>query len=152
MRRIIAFLISALFLGASFFVSVSATEVEGEVCVWVFEDGSYITESFSMNRSRASGTVSGSKTRNFFGSDGDLEWKVVLSGSFTYTGTSATCTSSTCNVTIYDSNWYTVSKFSNKSGNTATASATIGEKLLGVTVRQVPVSLSISCDKDGNLS
>ena len=152
MRRMIALLISLAVYIAPLFVAANAVEASDEVCVWYFDDGSYITETFSIIRSRASGSITGTKTRNYYDSEGTLDWKVDLTGSFTYTGTSATCTSSTCNVTIYGSSWYTVSKSSGKSGNTATASATMGEKLLGVTVRQVPVSLSISCDKDGNLS
>ena len=151
MHRKIALVVSLLLLITSFVVTASAVE-ENEFCVWIFDDGSYITESFTVMGYRATGSISGSKTRNYYDGNGALDWQVVLTGSFTYTGTSATCTSSTCNVTIYDSAWYTVSKSSGKSGNTATASATIGEKLLGVTVRQIPVSLSISCDKNGNLS
>lgn len=152
MRRMIALLISLAVFIAPLFVAANAVEASDEVCVWYFDDGSYITETFSIIRSRASGSITGTKTRNYYDSEGTLDWKIDITGSFTYTGTSAACTSSTCNVTIYDSSWYTVSKSSGKSGNTATASATMGEKILGVTVRQVPVSLSISCDKDGNLS
>ena len=151
MRRIFALVISFLIMITLLTTTVSA-EVFREETVWYFEDGSYIVETFCVIQSRASGSKTGSRTKTFYGSDGSLDWIVDLTGSFSYTGTSATCTSSTCNVTIYDSSWYTVSKSSGKSGNTATASATMGEKLLGVTVRQVPVSLSISCDKDGNLS
>ena len=152
MRRIIALLISLAVFIAPLFVTANAVEASDEVCVWYFDDGSYITETFLIVQSRALGSITGTKTRNYYDSEGALDWKVVLTGSYSYTGSNATCTSSTCNVTIYDSSWYTVSKSSSKSGNTATASATMGEKLLGVTVRQVPVSLSISCDKDGNLS
>ena len=152
MRRIIALLISLAVFIAPLFVTANAVEASDEVCVWYFDDGSYITETFLIVQSRALGSITGTKTRNYYDSERALDWKVVLTGSYSYTGSNATCTSSTCNVTIYDSSWYTVSKSSSKSGNTATASATMGEKLLGVTVRQVPVSLSISCDKDGNLS
>ena len=86
------------------------------------------------------------------GKNGTAQWKATLSGSFTYTGSSATCTSSSVDVTVYDSSWYTISKSSNKSGSKATASVTMGEKLAGVTVTKVPISLAMTCDKNGNLS
>lgn len=123
-----------------------------ETVVAYFEDGSYITESVEANGARASGTKTGTKTKSYYGSDGDLKWKAVLTGKFTYNGTSATCTSASMDVTISDSTWYVISKSASKSGNTAYGTATIGEKVLGVTVREVPVDLSLSCDKDGNLS
>ena len=56
------------------------------------------------------------------------------------------------NVTIYDSSWYTVSKSASKSGNTATGSVIMGDTANGVTVKRVPVSLTLTCDANGNLS
>lgn len=117
-----------------------------------FEDGSYMTVEIISKGARASGSVTGSKPYTYYGSDGNAKWKAVITGSFSYSGSSATCTSSSVDVTIYDSSWYTVSKSASKSGNTARASVTIGEKRGGVTVTKVPVSLSLSCGKDGNLS
>lgn len=117
-----------------------------------FDDGSYMTETIYTFQTRASGTITGSKEKNFYGSDGVLEWKAILTGTFGYTGTNSVCTASSCNITIYDSAWYTISKSATKSGNTAYASVTMGEKRLGVTVNQVPASITLTCDKNGNLS
>lgn len=116
-----------------------------------YEDGSYITAEVFIGRTRASGSVSGSKTYTYYAGDGNTQWKATLSGSFTYSGSSAVCTSSSVDVTIYDSSWYTISKSSSKSGHSASGFVTMGEKLGGLTVTRVPVSMSISCDKDGNL-
>ena len=102
--------------------------------------------------SRSSGTKSGRATYNYYDSNGARGWTAVLNGTFTYTGSSATCTASNCNITIYDSAWYTVSKSASKSGNSATAAVTMGKKLLGVTVTRVPVDLILTCDANGNLS
>lgn len=46
----------------------------------------------------------------------------------------------------------TISKNTTRGGNTATGSATIGEKVGGVTVMKIPVNLTLSCDANGNLS
>ena len=67
-------------------------------------------------------------------------------------GSKATCTSSSIDVTIYDSEWYVIVKSAGKSENIARGSVTIGKKLLGVTVSQHPVSLTLTCDANGNLS
>lgn len=147
MKRLFS-LILTICLIASLPIYSSPAEEE----VIYFDDGSYIVITVESISTRASGTKSGSKTLKYTGSDGELEWKAVLSGTFTYNGTSATCTSSSCNVTIYASNWYEVSKTVTKSGNTASASVTMGRKVLGITVEKETYPLSLSCDKDGNLS
>ena len=89
---------------------------------------------------------------NHYNSADELLWKAVLTGTFTYNGTSAACTASSCNVTIYDSNCHEISKSATKSSNTASASVTMGRKFLGITVAKNDYSISLSCDKNGVLS
>lgn len=117
-----------------------------------FEDGSYMVEELRVQPARSAGSVSGTKTRTYYANDGTTSWKVVLSGNFTFTGSSATCTSSSCDATIYHSSWYVVSKSAGKSGASATASASIGRKVSGITVDKVAVDLKLTCDANGNLS
>lgn len=150
MKRVISLLALAGMLVSIFTVNCFAAE--SETTVTYFEDGSYIIDTIEISGARASGSISGSKTRSYYDENGNLDWKAVLNGSFSYTGSSATCTSSSVNVTVYDSSWYTVSKSASKSGNTANASVTMGRKVLGVTVEQKSISISLSCDKNGNLS
>lgn len=151
MKKIVSFVLLICIIGALLPLECLAVE-ENEKIVYVFEDGSYLTESVYEYDTRASGTKSGSKEKTYYDSDGSAKWKAVLSGTFSYTGTSATCTSASMNVTIYDSACCVVSKSATKSGNTATGNATVGEKVLGVTVSKIPVTLTLSCDANGNLS
>ena len=148
MKKFLCGVCAFLLIVAMLPVSAACAETE-TIC---FEDGSYATIHISFTNSRASGSITGKKTFNYYNSNNVRQWKAVLTGSFTYTGSSATCTSSSMDVTIYDSAWYIVSKSSGKSGSTARGNATVGEKLLGVTVSSVPVSLTLSCDANGNLS
>ncbi len=111
-----------------------------------------MTEEIFEVSSRASQTKSGSKVKNYYGSDGSLEWKVTLNGTFTYTGSSSTCTSASCNVSVSYSAWSASGKTAYRSGNTAYGSVTMNRKLLGATVDSVPVSLTLKCDANGNLS
>lgn len=116
------------------------------------ENGDYITVTLSESSTRATNTKSGSKTYTYYSSSGTTEWKAVLTGTFTYTGSSATCTASNCNVTLYNSAWYVVSKTASKSGNKATADVTIGQKWLGITVNKESVSILLTCSANGTLS
>lgn len=150
MKKIISFALILTMLVCVIPICGNAAENQKETIY--FDDGSYMTVEINTIRTRASGSVSGSKPYTYYGSDGVAKWVATLSGSFTYNGSSATCTSSSVDVTIYNSAWYTVSKSASKSGNTASASVTMGEKRGGVTVTTFPISLSMSCDKDGNLS
>lgn len=148
MKRIICWLLGVLMIVPAFTIGVFATDTD----TVYFDDGSYITIDISTVRGRAAGTVTGNKTYTYHDSDGTTAWKAMLNGTFSYTGSSATCTASTCNVTTYDSAWYTVSKSTSKSGNSATAAVTMGKTLLGVTITKVPVDMILSCDANGNLS
>lgn len=137
---------------AIFVFPMYANAAEKENNVVYFDDGSYMTAEVITNRMRASGSVTGNKIKTYYDSEGNTKWKAVLTGSFTYTGSSATCTSASIDVTIYDSNWYVVSKSASKSGNTASASVTMGKKVADVTVSKVSANLTLSCDANGNLS
>lgn len=152
MKRLVSLILLTLILLSVFPVACLAESKNTERVIVSFSDGSYITESITEYAARASGSKTGTKTRTYYSSSGTALWQVVLTGSFTFTGTSSTCTSSSCSASIFDSAWYVISKSSGKSGNTATASAKIGERVLGVTVSRVPVDLTLTCDANGNLS
>lgn len=112
----------------------------------------YITVTLACTESRAANSKTGSKTYTFTGNNGNEEWKAVLRGTFTYTGTSATCTAANCDVTITNTAWYVVSKNPYKSGNSAVCDLTMGRKFLGITVAKENVSMRLTCDANGNLS
>lgn len=151
-KLITSILLAVLLLGClpTNTLAVSA-QTQKENVIW-FDDGSYITITLTETGSRASGTKTGTKTYNYSASNGDVAWKVVLTGTFTYTGSSATCTASSCNVTIYNSAWYVVSKTASKSGNKALADLTMGRKLLGIMVSKKSLSMQITCSANGTLS
>lgn len=149
MKKCISYILLAVLLLSMIPMNTFAKE---DLEVIYFEDGSYMTiEVISMD-TRTTNTKSGSKVANYYGEDGSLDWRATLSGSFTYTGSSATCTASSISVSISNSAWYTISKSAGKSGASATGSVTMGKKLLGVTVSQISRNLTLTCDKNGNLS
>lgn len=133
-------------------LNVFAEETSDRTDIIYLADGSYITITINESTTRASGTKSGSKTYTYTASDDTVSWKAVVTGTFTYNGTTATCTAANCDVTIYDNVWYLISKAASKSNNTANASVTMGRKFLGITIAKETYDLSLSCDKNGNLS
>lgn len=131
-------------------LSAASTEVT-EDCIY-FEDGSYISIEISSVETRSNTVKRGNKTYTYKNSDGVEQWRTVLYGTFTYTGTSSTCTASSCSITISNNNWYEVSKTTGKSGSSATAELVMGRKLLGITVDKETVNMILTCDANGNLS
>lgn len=149
MKRFISAIV-AVILMVSVFPSPALASENTEIVY--FEDGSYMTiEIFSL-QGRTSEQVSGSKQYTRYGDSGTALWRAVLRGNFLCTGTTATCTYSACDVTIYDSAWYTISKSPAMLGNQATCALTMGRKVLGITVSRVPVNMTLTCDANGNLS
>ncbi|MDY2983051.1 MAG: hypothetical protein SOT00_06725 [Eubacteriales bacterium] len=63
-----------------------------------------------------------------------------------------TCTASSYTYQIHNSSWSFSSGSASKSGNTATAKGTFARKVLGITVDSKTLTVSLSCDKNGNLS
>ena len=151
MKRLSCVLL-AVFLLCMMIPTQAVALTNEEVSVIYLDDEYYIIETISVNRSRALGSVTGTKTHTCYDGDGNADWKAVLTGSFTCSGTSATCTSSSVSVTIYDSSWYTISKSAAKSANVASASVTMGCKILGVAYNKVTTPITLTCDANGNLS
>lgn len=150
MKRFVSALLLAVMLLNTFAVTGNAAEIYTNTIH--FGDGSYIVVEITGDNSRASGSKTASKQYTYYDENDVSQWKVVLTGKFTYSGSEASCTSSSVSTTIYKTAWYTVSKAASKSGNTATASAVMGYKFDGETTIRVPVSLSLTCDANGNLS
>ena len=76
MKRVICCIIACILAVSLLPFGGSAAAYGEEVIVETFEDGSYITERVLSVQTRAGGTVSGSKERNQYDSNGSLCWKV----------------------------------------------------------------------------
>ena len=100
-----------------------------------------------------SSTISGAKTKNYKDTNGRIIWSLKVIGKFTYTGKSATCTSSTIATTCNTSNWKLSNKKATKSRTTAKASVTAKEyTFLGICAKTVNSSVTLTCSVNGNLS
>lgn len=149
MKKGLALCLALLLVAGMLPLPARAAQTQEVIC---FEDGSYIVVGPIESSTRASGSRTASKPYTYYDSDGVAKWKATLTGSFTYNGSSATCTSASMDVSIYNSSWYTYSKNASKSGNTANGSATMGWRVDGSTVTKKSASLSLTCDANGNVS
>lgn len=130
----------------------SAQMSTSDLDIIYLEDGGYIMVELNTNSNTARTTISKSKVVTRYSGDDEMQWQIRLSGSFTYNGSSAGCSSCNCTVTIYNNIWYTESKTSWANGNTANATVVMARELLGVTVKRETVDLTLTCDKNGNFS
>lgn len=163
MKKLMCLVLTLLLVFSSFpFAKASADEFKNEPEIICYEDGSYTIITMEEQLAPVDGCTAGlkaitstknaSKTYTHYDSSGSVVWAVTLSASFTFDGTTSTCTAASCSISIYNSAWYTVSSSTSRSGNTATANVTMGRKVLGVTVQTIPITITLSCDANGNLS
>lgn len=146
MKKLVSVILVLVFVFSCLPVAGAAEMVATEKIE--FDDGSYLIVETIQNGARAARSISGSKPYTYYNASNEAQWQVNLYGTFTYTGSSATCTASSVSTTIYNSSWSTVSKSASKSGNKATGSVTMKQS----TVKSVPISLSLSCSASGSLS
>lgn len=153
MKKIISIFLS-IFTMMMLILPCSAVGVKeaAEKDVFWLADGGYVEIITESCTTFAFGTITKSKHYIRHNGDGDTLWDAKLTGTFTYDGTTSSCTNSSCSVAVYRSNWYVVSKSATKSGNTAYATVTMGRKVLGVTVDKETFNITLKCDKDGNVS
>ena len=150
MKRL--FSIVCLLLVCSMIFPVNANAAENTENTIYFDDGSYMTIQIIENGARAASSKTGQKIYTYHATSDTILWEATLSAAFSYTGVSSQCTSAECVVVIYDTNWYEISNTTTKSANVASAELTIGRKVLGITISKETYNLSLTCDKDGNLS
>jgi len=128
------------------------TSAEENKSVIYFEDGSYTITTIVSPETRASTNRVGTKKYEHYNASDEIQWIATITGYFTYDGTSCTCTYSSLNVDIINTQWSIVSGISQESGNTATAELVMSRKILGLIPTEKTLNMYISCDKNGNLS
>ena len=151
MKKRISLLLTLLMILALLPVQVFAADST----VAYDDDGGYTVVTIEEDQyglTRATSTKSGSITYQHYTANDELEWKAVMHATFTYDGSTSSCTSvNSLTVKTYNDTWSLYSKSYSKSGNTATGNVTMAKKLL-VGSGKVPITLTLSCDKNGNLS
>lgn len=117
-----------------------------------YDDGSYsiTTIETSTISTLAASTVKQSKTTSHYNDDNDKEWDITVTGTFSFTGKSATCTNSTVSYKIYNNKWKVTDATASKSGAKAIGDFTLKYYFIGVVpTKTVEKTLTITCSNTG---
>lgn len=121
-----------------------------------FEDGSYIITILTIEdentTTRATSTKSGSKTITIYNSYDEKLVVLKLTATFNYTGSSATCTSAVSTYTLYNSNYKVTSSSGITSGNKGIGNFTVKKYFVGVPIKTMEHTITITCSNTGVLS
>ena len=169
MRKLIATILAGLCIIAAFYspVSVKASgaelsanetyiSVNGELkqvkVVHVFDDGSQLLEGLPVVTVETRGSVTAHKPYYHRNSSGAVLWTATVTGTFTYNGSTSSCTNATYGTQINNTAWSEQSGSAYPSGNSAIADVVMMRKILFIVLETVPVTITLTCDKNGNLS
>ncbi len=117
-----------------------------------YENGYYYEISISVTNSVARSAKEGSKTIYCKNSAGKTMWSLTVKGTFTYNGSTSSCTSASASTSITDATWKITNKSSSKSGNTAKATATAICYLNGNPINSATKTVNLKCSASGKLS
>lgn len=155
MGMIVCVLLSSV---AGVFAAENAGEEDGSYVIY-HEDGGYtvvshiertVTPSLTRSTTRI---VFAKRDATHYDADGNVVWVYTLRAYFDYVeGVSVECTDAMDSYDIEDSSWEFAEGEAVCAGNQAIASATFEQKVLFVTTKTVPVTITITCDEYGNLS
>ena len=160
MKKVFSLVLCMLFLLSAFqgFGASAENEVLVSREIIYNSDGSYIeiviTEKVNNIMPRAETyTKSGTKSISGKKANGDTAYTFSLHGTFTVrAGVSATCTNASYSTSNIASGWSLDSASTGKSANKAIGNATFKYKVLLVTTKTENISVTLSCDGNGNLS
>ncbi len=138
-------------------LTVSAETAESAVAsnqqIEYLEDGGYIIVTVEEDASpRATTSKTGKKTFDCYNDDDEKIWTAVVTGTFTYTGSSATCTSSSTSYTIHNTSWHHYSSSASKSSNKAIGDFVFKKRVLGITIQTLQKTVTLTCSATGSLS
>ncbi|MCM1115127.1 MAG: hypothetical protein NC397_06475 [Clostridium sp.] len=152
MKRLFILLLTIIMILAMFPTTALGNDrIVTETDVEYFEDGSYIVTEITSNviSTMATKTTTKSKSLIYYDSNDNKEWRIVVTGTFNYTGSSANCTKSVTSYNIYNDRWKVTSAVSSKKGNKANGDFTVKRYSLGIPVKTVNKLITISCSNTG---
>ena len=148
-------LLSFLILSTLCFTSIQSSNAltNQAIITQVFEDGSYIEEAIEESSSITRSTITKTKTSTYRGADGSALWSVSVKGTFSYNGSTATCTKSEVSKKNYSLTWKLSNAKASKSGNKAIASVKATEYTSnGAISRTINKTVTLTCSPKGVLS
>ena len=155
MKRIILTILSLILLFNISIPSNAQVPITSSFEVDYLGDGLYGITTYEISNdfsTYATSTKTATKKYTIQNSDGENLAMFKLRATFSYNGSSATCTSATYSTEIYDDNWSFTEASATKSGGTATGTFTAKCVKFFITVQKVEKTITLTCDKNGNIS
>lgn len=125
-------------------------------------DGGYIVHSeaygydsadaYSISTSGPTRPITKSADSNVYDNNNKLVAVFTLTATFTYNGSTATCTDASYTTKIYDSNWKFTAASAEKASNYAVGTFTVKKTFLFITQATVSDKITITCDRNGNVT
>jgi hypothetical protein len=156
----ISIIFSLLSVSSAFASSANYNTNASDSYIEYLDDGSYFVTEIEQNNSGISLLSSekvGSKTTTYYSSSGKALCALKITGTFSYDGSTVSCVGTKSTKYVYDDSW-SVENVTTSHGNSsstkayATAGGKFVNKLLGITVKSISASVTVYCDKNGNLS
>ena len=134
-------------------ISISALENEKVISTTIeyLDNGSYFETTIIEDNVLSRATKTGHKTATYYDENNVAQWYVKVTGTFSYSASGATCTSSSVSAGVYKSTWKIASKSSSKSGNKATAKASANQYYNVNLIDTRSKSVSLTCSTSGKL-
>ena len=150
LKRICAVLLTALLCVCVSIPAFAADENSRVVSRTVeqYENGAYAVVTVYDDTIARAGTKTGHKDYKYYVS-GSLAWTFTVHGSFSYNGSSATCTAASYTCNINKSEWYRVKGEAYPSGSAAVANGTMRRSSDG---REVYPKVTLTCTPNGVLA
>lgn len=111
-----------------------------------------ISEEESATFFSATITKTVSKIFNIKNENNEILASFKLNGTFSYDGTSSTCTRCSYSPSINDNTWRFTSSNAYKSGNSAVGTFTASCYRYNIVVQTISKTITITCDANGNIS
>ena len=162
-KRLFSFaLCFAVLLGLSInsFALASTPELVNSIqtpSITYFDDGSsleIVLKQENITTRSSSYYVNGGKYLIFRDNDQNKVWEVDFDVTFKVTeGVSATCTAASFSAPIiYDDSWRYITNSVSKNGSSASGTITMKKYFLGLPIRTEKPTITVTCDKYGNLT
>ena len=149
-------------LPTNFVSAASANDdtVSSSTYIEYLDDGSYWVTEIEQDNSEISLLSSdkvGAKTTTYYSSSDEALCALKITATFSYDGSTVSCVGTKITKYIYDDSWSiqdvtTSHSSSSTSKASATASGKFVNKFLGITVKSISASVTVYCDKNGNIS
>lgn len=130
--------------------STTITEIE------YMKDGSYFETTVTTNPQKLilytkNKATSGNKTITHYSSKNIKLWSLTVYGSYTYNGSSSTCTSCSSSKKIYNSNWKVTITSTKKTNNLASTTGKGKHYTNGNIDKTITKTVSLRCAPNGTL-